>query len=107
MGQLMRTVIDVLQELRIDLQDFAWLIAQQLRIDSVLVNASDQVSIEATFHFSRKKYFIFFFLPKGTFHISKGRCWKSEELNTKISLQDSHQTVASHTLYNCELRIFI
>jgi hypothetical protein len=56
MGQLMRTVIDVLQELRIDLQDFAWLIAQQLRIDSVLVNASDQVSIEATFHFSRKKY---------------------------------------------------
>ncbi|XP_046461211.1 mitochondrial fission regulator 1-like isoform X2 [Daphnia pulex] len=43
MNQLMRTVIDVLQELRIDLQDFAWLIAQQLRIDSVLVNASDQV----------------------------------------------------------------
>ncbi|EFX80625.1 hypothetical protein DAPPUDRAFT_318222 [Daphnia pulex] len=43
MDQLMRTVIDVLQELRIDLQDFAWLIAQQLRIDSVLVNASDQV----------------------------------------------------------------
>ena len=43
MDQLIRSVIDVLQELRIDLQDFAWLIAQQLRIDSLLVNASDQV----------------------------------------------------------------
>lgn len=39
----MRTVIDVLQELRIDLQDFAWLIAQQLRMDAMLMNASDQV----------------------------------------------------------------
>lgn len=55
MDQLMRTVIDVLHELRIDLQDFAWLIAQQLRIDSVLVNASDQVSVSETFHFSTKK----------------------------------------------------
>jgi hypothetical protein len=71
MGQLMRTVIDVLQELRIDLQDFAWLIAQQLRIDSVLVNASDQVSIEATFHFSRKKY-IFFFFAQRYFSYFKG-----------------------------------
>lgn len=73
MGQLMRTVIDVLQELRIDLQDFAWLIAQQLRIDSVLVNASDQVSIEATFHFSRKKYLIFFvFFAQRYFSYFKG-----------------------------------
>ena len=39
----MRTVMEVLQELRIDLQDFAWLIAQQLRIDNALVQASDQV----------------------------------------------------------------
>jgi hypothetical protein len=60
MDQLMRTVIDVLQELRIDLQDFAWLIAQQLRIDSVLVNASDQVNVEETFHFFwEKNYFVF------------------------------------------------
>lgn len=43
MDQVVRSVIEVLQELRIDLQDFAWLIAQQLRIDSLLVNASDQV----------------------------------------------------------------
>uniref|UniRef100_A0A0P6EUX5 Mitochondrial fission regulator n=1 Tax=Daphnia magna TaxID=35525 RepID=A0A0P6EUX5_9CRUS len=43
MDHLMRTVIDVLQELRIDLQDFAWLIAQQLRMDAMLMNASDQI----------------------------------------------------------------
>ena len=43
MDQLMRTVMEVLQELRIDLQDFAWLIAQQLRIDNALIQASDQV----------------------------------------------------------------
>jgi hypothetical protein len=61
MDQLMRTVIDVLHELRIDLQDFAWLIAQQLRIDSVLVNASDQVSVSETFHFSTKKKIILVF----------------------------------------------
>lgn len=43
MNQLVSNVVDVLQELRIDLQDFMWLIAEQLRIDSALVQASDQV----------------------------------------------------------------
>ena len=43
MSQVLSTVVDVLQELRIDLQDFFWLIAQHLHIDSTLVNISDQV----------------------------------------------------------------
>ena len=43
MNQFMNTVMEVLQELRIDLQDFAWLVAQQLRIDSTLLRVSDQV----------------------------------------------------------------
>jgi hypothetical protein len=85
MGQLMRTVIDVLQELRIDLQDFAWLIAQQLRIDSVLVNASDQVSIEATFHFSRKKFFFFFFCPKVLFIFQRGDAGNQRSLIRKLA----------------------
>lgn len=55
MEQFVRTVIDVLHELRIDLQDFAWLIAQQLRIDSVLMSATDQVVMEqgCTFLFDK------------------------------------------------------
>ena len=42
----MTTVMEVLQELRIDLQDFAWLVAQQLRIDSTLIRVSEQVFLE-------------------------------------------------------------
>lgn len=49
MNELVRNVVDVLQELRIDLQDFMWLIAEQLRIDNFLIQASDQV----VFVFSR------------------------------------------------------
>ena len=55
MSQIVATVLDVLNELRIDLQDFAWLIAQQLGIDSLVVNASDQV------------YLIFYHVSIGTF----------------------------------------
>jgi len=43
MNELVSNVVDVLQELRIDLQDFMWLIAEQLRIDNFLIQASDQV----------------------------------------------------------------
>jgi len=43
MSQVLSTVSDILQELRIDLQEFFWLIAQQLNIDAVLIRASDQV----------------------------------------------------------------
>lgn len=43
MSQVVATVLDVLNELRIDLQDFAWLLAQQLGVDSFVVNASDHV----------------------------------------------------------------
>jgi len=42
MSQVLSTVVDVLQELRIDLQDFFWLVAQQLNLDAVIVHASDQ-----------------------------------------------------------------
>jgi len=45
MSQVLSTVSDILQELRIDLQEFFWLIAQQLNIDAVLIRASDQVLV--------------------------------------------------------------
>ena len=52
MSQALSTVVDVLQELRIDLQEFFWLIAQQLNIDTVLIHASDQVfTFTFDFHF--------------------------------------------------------
>ena len=34
MSQVLSTVTDVLHELRIDLQEFFWLVAQQLNIDA-------------------------------------------------------------------------
>ena len=49
MSQVLSTVVDVLQELRIDLQDFFWLVAQQLNLDAVIVHASDQVFPFVTF----------------------------------------------------------
>ena len=37
-------IIDVLNELRIDLQDVFWLICEQLNIDGTIIQTSDQVS---------------------------------------------------------------
>lgn len=45
MDHAVTLVTDVLQELRIDLQDFLWLVAEQLHIDQPIQRVTDQVYI--------------------------------------------------------------
>lgn len=44
MDRTLNVVIDVLNELRIDLQEFAWLICEQLQIDGTLMRTANRVS---------------------------------------------------------------
>ena len=65
MSQVLSTVTDVLHELRIDLQEFFWLVAQQLNIDAVLIHASDQVltfTSDINFFMLKIKYNVCFML---------------------------------------------
>ena len=89
----MRTVMEVLQELRIDLQDFAWLIAQQLRIDNALVQASDQVYFIKImliylfcllFELIHCFFFLFFFLQLVVV-FSRGRSGRKRSLIRQIA----------------------
>ena len=108
MNQVVSNVVDVLQELRIDLQDFMWLIAQQLRIDSALVRTSDQVISRALHHILTHVLTkdVQSFNPIGSDAVFQRQMWQTAQLDQADCRTSSIETPTSCEIHNSQPRLW-